>query len=186
MAARNNENNVLTTIGLAKRLAADNVLHVTAQAITGWVGHAGYPQPVKVSQRPGQPHQWRYSDVLRWVAEGKSRELGPRTDERESRRRKLAADASLAELELAERQGQVARIDDMTAQWGQMIVAAKSCLLGMGYKLAPAVAIESDPVTCQALINAEVHEALHELAKYNPSKTKRNRSTAKAREAIHG
>jgi hypothetical protein len=48
----------------------------------------------------------------------------------------------------------------------------------MGHKLAPVVAVESDTVTCQGLINAEIHEALSELGRYNPK-----RKTAKPRRA---
>ena len=163
------EKSLLTTVELAKRLAKDRVINLRPQTINAWVGRRTYPQPERKSQKPGQAHYWRYTQVLKWFAEqDATNHTG--MDEREARRRKLAADALSAEIDLAVKQGQFARIDDMTAQWGQMLVAAKSRLLGMGHKLAPAVAIESDPVTCEALINAEVHEALSELGRYDPKK----------------
>jgi hypothetical protein len=171
------EKSLLTTIELAKRLAKDRVINLRPQTINAWVGRENYPQPERRSQKPGQAHYWLYTQVLKWFAE-KDVTSHSGMDEREARRRKLAADALSAEIDLAVKQGQFARIDDITAQWGQMIVAAKSRLLGMGHKLAPAIAIESDPVTCLALINAEVHEAMSELGRYDPRK-----KTAKPRRA---
>lgn len=113
--------------------------------------------------------QWRLNtaEVVAWLREREKRlvlgEVG-NIDEAQAKRRKLAAEAAMAELELASRQGHVVAIADFETKITAMIGAARAKLLPMGAKLGPMVAVEDDPATCEALIDSAVGEALSELS----------------------
>lgn len=99
-------------------------------------------------------------------------------DENEARRRKLAAEAGLAELELSKGQGLCVSIADSAQAWGQMVGACRAKLLGIPTKLGHQVAIESDRLRCEDLLTQCVHEALSELAEGETSEDDHS-STAK-------
>ena len=122
-------------------------------------------------KRPGRKgvSQWEFSPaaVFEWRIERERRAvLGEvvKIDETEARRRKLAAEAGLAELELAKANGACVSIEDAQRASGQMIGAARAKLLSMPNKLCRLVAIESDVATCESLLRDSVEEALAELA----------------------
>jgi phage terminase Nu1 subunit (DNA packaging protein) len=175
------EETLLTTIQLAKRLAADDVAHLRAQTINGWVGRPGYPQPERVSERRGQAHLWRYAAVLKWFADNGNKQTAPQLDEHTSRRRKLAAEARLAELELATKNGEFIRRSDIVRDFSQLVIAARTRFLEIPSKLAPQLAAEKDPVVCQAIIDGAISEALEELGNYGtrPQKAVRRHSAPK-------
>lgn len=50
---------------------------------------------------------------------------------------------------------------------GGLIVASKTKLRSIGSKIGPALAMEVEPAVCQSLVDAEVDEALADLAKWN-------------------
>lgn len=89
-------------------------------------------------------------------------------DENEARRRKLAAEAALSEHELALKQGAAVLIDDVSKIWAAQVSACRSRLLGIGHKLAPLVAVESDALECQSLIDSSIQESLAELTEIDP------------------
>jgi terminase small subunit / prophage DNA-packing protein len=113
--------------------------------------------------------QWRFESgaVVGWLREReRSDALGEvaRVDEAEAKRRKLAAEAALAELDLALKQGAAVSLKDFETAWSAMIGAARAKLLGMGMALGPEVALMSDPAECGAIIDAAVKESLRELS----------------------
>lgn len=122
--------------------------------------------------------QWRLNtaEVVAWLREREKRlvlgEVG-NIDEAQAKRRKLAAEAAMAELELASRQGQVVAVADFEARMSAMIGAARAKLLPMGAKLGPMVAVEDDPAICESLIDSAVGEALSELSNGLPDDTNR-------------
>lgn len=118
-------------------------------------------------------HQWRFesSVVISWLRDRERTDaLGEvaRVDETEAKRRKLAAEASLAEHELAMKQGAAVAIADFEAAWAAMIGAARAKMLGLPGALAPELAICADEAECAALIETAVREALLELSELNP------------------
>ena len=123
--------------------------------------------PGEAPKRHGD--QWRFdsSAVVTWLRD-KEREsaLGDvaEIDEFEAKRRKLAAEASLAELALALKQGAAVAISDFEAAWSAMIGAARAKLLGLPAALGPEVALIADPFECAAVIESAVKEALAELS----------------------
>ncbi len=84
----------------------------------------------------------------------------------EARKRKMAAEAALAELELAKARGEAVSIEDVGQVWEDISASIRARLLPMGGKLAPRVAPMRKRSEVKAAIDAEVHEALDELSRY--------------------
>lgn len=82
----------------------------------------------------------------------------------DARKRKLNAEAELAEIELARARADVVAVDDVAAQWDAILGAARMRLLGLPTKLAPIAAIESDQSIVKELIEDGIYTALGELA----------------------
>ncbi len=155
--------NLLTTIQLVKRLDQDGVLHLTQQTLNNWVGQEGYPQPTHRSERRGQAHVWRYADVLKWVAE-----IGTRAqdamDEPEARRRKLAAEAQLAELALKKAEGKLLDKEEIKQLWFDKCRTIRDGILNIPDRISALVAAESDPARVYTILEIELRKALHEIA----------------------
>ena len=81
----------------------------------------------------------------------------------EARRRKIAAEAALAEYALAELRGEVIRIDVSVAHAERAAVAIRAKVLGLPTKLAPIVATLETPDECKAEIEVACYEVLSEL-----------------------
>jgi terminase small subunit / prophage DNA-packing protein len=127
--------------------------------------------PGDAPKKPGD--QWRFDSgaVVNWLRERERTDaLGEvaRVDEAEAKRRKLAAEAALAEHELALKQGAAVAIADFEAAWAAMIGASRARLRGIGAKVGRTVAISLDPAECAALIDSAIDEALQELSEREP------------------
>lgn len=98
---------------------------VTPPTVDGWV-RAGCPV-VKQGQR-GVAAVFNTADVAAWLRQ-KAREEGSGTslaDESELKRRKLAAEAEKAELDLAKAKGEVASIEDFERAQNAMMAAIRA------------------------------------------------------------
>jgi phage terminase Nu1 subunit (DNA packaging protein) len=84
----------------------------------------------------------------------------------ESKARKAAADAELAELELAEARGELVSMADVNNWVAGMILRARDILVRIGPELCDRISQESDPIKVRSVIETEVTRALRELAKY--------------------
>jgi hypothetical protein len=117
--------------------------------------------------------QWKFDSaaVVGWLRERERQNaLGEiaQIDEGEGRRRKIAAEAGLAEIELAKADGAAVSVADFGLAWASMIGAARAKLLGLGAKLGRVVALSDDPAECSSQIDAAVSEALQELSEFEP------------------
>lgn len=74
--------------------------------------------------------------------------------------RKEVALASLRELELRQKSGELVDVGHVNAWMGTCIVAARNALLRVGPELRDRLAAETDPVRIEGLINGEVERAL--------------------------
>lgn len=81
-----------------------------------------------------------------------------------SRARREAAEADLAELDLAERNGQVIAVKAVEGAWAQALSAAREHLLQVRSRLAPLLAAESDPFKVDQMLDVEMSQALAHLA----------------------
>lgn len=81
-----------------------------------------------------------------------------------SRSRREAAEAELAEIELAERNGQVIQVKAVESAWSQALSATREHLLQVRARLAPMLAQETDPFKIEQLLDAEHSQALQHMA----------------------
>ncbi len=73
-----------------------------------------------------------------------------------------------AELDLAERQRDLMPVEDARKAWGNMIIAIQSRLLLLPAKLAPRVAVMTDPAAIQYAIDRDIRMVMEELSKFDP------------------
>lgn len=127
--------------------------------------------PGDAPKRPGD--QWKFDTAasVEWLRQRERQSaLGEiaTIDEAEAKRRKLAAEAAMAELELAKAEEQAISVQDFGQAWAAMIGSARAKLRGVGSKLGPTVAIIEDPSECSSAIDVEINEALQELSEFEP------------------
>lgn len=140
-----------------------NIYGVSLPTISQWV-NKGCPWITKGS--PGK--QWRFNtaDVTTWREEHVAQQIQGDTsqlDIDEARRRKLAAEAAMMELDLAKRRGEVIEIEQVAAIMGDDYANVRAKLLSLPTKLAPMLVGIEDTLECKALIERGVTEALEEL-----------------------
>lgn len=90
-------------------------------------------------------------------------DAGDIPDFQQSRARREAADADLAELKVRKERGLLIERAPVMAQFAKQLSSVREALLNIPARLAPAVAAESDIARCQTLIDAELRAALAEI-----------------------
>jgi phage terminase Nu1 subunit (DNA packaging protein) len=142
------------------------IFGVAEQTARKWVAK-GCP----VIQKGGLGGEWKFStaDVSSWlVAQQKRAKSEEHVDLDEARRRKLAAEAELAELDAAVRRGDVVPVEMVAKIIADQFTACRARFLSIPTKLAPVLISSTDMVECRTLLEAAVDEALHELVGYAP------------------
>jgi len=134
-----------TELGLDRRTVAKRLAHAPPHSLA-----------------PDGSPRWRLNDALRALFDV---EDGRRTriDIDEARQRKTAAEARLAELELARQEGEVVAVEDVGIEVERRYAAVRARLMALPPKLAPMLCPE-EPTLAQAMIEAAVIEALAELS----------------------
>lgn len=127
--------------------------------------------PGEAPKRPGD--QWKFDTAasVEWLRQRERQSaLGEiaTIDESEAKRRKLAAEAAMAELDLAKAEEQAVSLQDFAKAWSGMIGSARAKLLGLGSKLGPGLAIIDDAAECRSAVDAGIGEALQELSEFEP------------------
>lgn len=69
-------------------------------------------------------------------------------------------------LELGRIRGKLLDVDEVKKAVGAMIIAAHSTLLAIPPKVAPKLSAETDPLKCQDIVEAAIHEALAKLKEF--------------------
>lgn len=98
------------------------------------------------------------------AAAGKSERLQDDAGYQQSRARQAAADARKAELELAELEGLLVRVDQVRAELATRLAPVREALLQIPARLAPLLAPQSDPGRIQTMLEAEIHKVLAPLS----------------------
>lgn len=80
-----------------------------------------------------------------------------------SKARRERAEADLAELKLAEQQGQLVRADDWAAALAKRAAAFREGLLQIPHRTAAQLAAETDQARVHALLDAEIRQVLLQL-----------------------
>lgn len=83
----------------------------------------------------------------------------------EARSRQAQADARMAELKLAETEGQLVRIDQVRAELASKLAPVREGLLQIPARIASTLAAQSDPARVQTLLEAEIHQVLAPLVR---------------------
>lgn len=86
----------------------------------------------------------------------------------QERTRKMAADARIAEIELAKVEGELVPAEEVVTAWTDVVGAVKAKLLSIPTKAAPILANEESAGGCQIILEDLINEALEELANYEP------------------
>ncbi len=81
-----------------------------------------------------------------------------------SRNRREAADADLAELSLAEKQGNLIRVDAVKQALANAFTATRDSLLQIPSRLSAVLAAETDAAKVHELLQAELYRALEGIA----------------------
>lgn len=81
-----------------------------------------------------------------------------------ARQRKTAAEAELAEIELAKARADVASIEDVAKRWDAILSGVRARMLALPTKVAPMVTHENDQGIVKECIENAIHTALGELS----------------------
>lgn len=141
------------------------LLGVHRNTLSTWVKR-GCPHLQKADRSRGQEWQFDLAAVVRWREDqAVAAALGDTTqiDDKEARRRKLAAEAALTELELAKEQGKVVEIDQVARVVGEEYANCRARLLAIPSKLAPLLDATPGINAKRDLIEQAITEALDEL-----------------------
>ena len=139
------------------------IFGVSRQSVRAWEAR-GCPVERK-AQRKGEPSRYSVAAVLRWREEqaAMAAVLGA-LDMNAARRRKPAAQATLAEIELAKIRGEVVEISAVAEKFGDALSAVRARLLALGSTLAPRLELATDVASRKEMIEDALKEALEPIS----------------------
>lgn len=91
-------------------------------------------------------------------------------DYRHSRARREAAEASLAQLKLAEQRGELVRAEDVRASWARQIAALREALLQLPARVVPLLVADPQAAAMDEVLRAEIVQALAMLSAPAPQR----------------
>jgi terminase small subunit / prophage DNA-packing protein len=141
------------------------LLNVSRGTVDRWLKQ-GCPFIERADRNRGREWQLSLPDVVEWrERRAVEQAIGDtsKLDIDEARRRKVAAEAALAELELAKQRGQVVSVEVAMQVVGDQLSVCRSRLLSMPNKIGPLVAPVTDVNECVERMRLAVVEALDEL-----------------------
>lgn len=86
----------------------------------------------------------------------------------EARTRKIAAEASIAELELAKIRSDLALVSAVVSAWEDVLSAMKAKLMSIPTKMGPIFAVDDNALSIQDKLERQIRECLDELSNYEP------------------
>lgn len=87
----------------------------------------------------------------------------------ESRARREAAEAELAELKVEEQRGTLVKAADVRAAHAKRLAGLREAMLQIPARLSAVLAAESDQARCHDVLMAEVHTVLQQVAEQRES-----------------
>lgn len=133
--------------------------------------------PVKKIRERGQSNDYDTADVINWLIKRASDTSGAME---KAKLRLTVAQADKAELEADELRGSLIRLDDMKTAWLNVFGSFRARILGMPARLTPQIAALRDHVKINNLLTDYCHEALNELAQYDPEINEAGKGSSKA------
>ena len=124
--------------------------------------------PVLVKRTGRQGNEYETADVIAWMERRQVSNLvnDGMVDIEEAKRRKIAAEAGLAELELAKEKGEVVLIEEVTKQFGDQLSALRAKLLALPSKTANLVFTAKSLTEAKSILEDAIIEALNEVVGY--------------------
>lgn len=141
------------------------LMGVTRQTIDRWLKQ-GCPFVERADRDRGREWALSLPAVIEWREKlAVERAIGDtsKLDIDEARRRKTAAEAALAELELTKQRGEVVALSVVATVIGDQLSACKARLLSIPTKVSPLVATATNVQECRDLLDGAVREALDEI-----------------------
>ena len=149
---------------LVNRSELAAIFGVAMTTVDAWTNRG---MPI-VERTMGRGTNWSFDTaaVAAWRTEQAVTQTGDeeKLNFEEARRRKMAADAMLAEIELIERRGEILEIDTVVKEWESLVLSMRARMMAIPPRLAPAVLVENDVATVQAILEDSIYECLRELA----------------------
>ena len=138
--------------------------------------------PVLVKGRGRGGSQYETADVIHWMNKKNIDNLmgdAGAIDMEEAKRRKMAAEAALAETELAQVQGRLVEADEIDRAWGELVANCRAKLLSIPSKVSPEVFSAESLVQVKTTLKSAILEALNELAdtQIDPQRTESVQTT---------
>lgn len=137
-------------------------LGMTPQALGRWTDRPGAP----VELTKGRPYcvwpdfpKWRDAELTRKAKE----EAGP-ADFEKAKARKMAAEAELAEMELARARGELVTVADAGERLAKILERVRSRLVAFPGKLAPRLVGVDTAMEARGVLEGAVAEVLTELS----------------------
>lgn len=93
---------------------------------------------------------------------------GDKPELRDMQAKHEAVKLQMSEMQLKLMQGKLHRSEDVERVMTNMLSSMRAKLLSLPSRVAPRVAEVSDPTEVMAILQADIYEALHELAEYTP------------------
>ncbi len=106
------------------------------------------------------------SEVILWIEKKSISNLIGNQDAidiEEAKRRKMAAEAGLAELELQKEQGKVIYIEKIADEFGEQLTNFRAKMLSLPSKIAAQVFTAENVQEIRSIIEDSIHEALNEI-----------------------
>lgn len=138
------------------------IFGVTRETIRKWID-----QGMPTRNGTGGLRLYLPSEVIRWREDRVTQSALDSvaiTDIEEAKRRKLAAEAAMAEIELSKARGEVVEIGLVGAEVGSALATCRARLLGIGASVVPRLQIAADGVEMKAIVDEAVHRALEEIS----------------------
>lgn len=147
-----------------KRQLAD-ILGLTEETLTQYQKDPTFPILHKRKGRGGSDYET--SDVIAWLERRKINQTvgnAELIDLEEGKRRKMAAEAGLAELELLKEQGQVVEISVVAEEVGGQLSNFRAKMLSIPSKVAGQVYTAKDMKEIKSILDDAIYEALNEIS----------------------
>jgi len=146
---------------------------VDSRSILNWSKRDIDPLPVAKQTRRGQPNQYDPAELVQWYVRNELAKLDIGDGEvlsLEAERAKLTRlQSRKAELDLAEREGELVNIDEVTAVMSRMIAECKRRLLSIPTRAAPLVKGAKTLPKVRDILKKQIHDALRDLAGIDPN-----------------
>jgi phage terminase Nu1 subunit (DNA packaging protein) len=121
--------------------------------------------PVLERNRSRAGNRYETQDVIGWInRKAVDNLVGDKIDIEEAKRRKIAAEAALAEVELETVQRKLIPADQLEKEWSELIMNCRAKLLSIPSKVSPEIFAADDLTTVKVLLKQALQEALNELS----------------------